>query len=575
MDRLRQALAVAMTATVLTMMCAANAWALGALSGSAPVTTSDTAASYVGSASIELMVSDADGVSDIAHTYYILDGTQHEAAGTIVGTHVDAYVTVDGAGSHSFTYWSVDKEGHVENATTVSFDIVGSGGQSDTTPPTTRSNAKTSYAGTATIVLTASDNAGGSGVAHTYYRLDGGAVTEGTTIVVTALGSHSLQFWSKDNAGNTEAPVAISFTVTRPPDAIAPTTSCDALSSYDDSAVIHLSASDNAGGSGVAHTYYRLDAGAATDGTTVSTTSAGSHTLLFWSKDNAGNTEAAHTVTFVVRDTIAPTTSSDATASYSGAAAVVHLVAADNPGGSRVAATYYTVDGGAAATGTTVIVSSEGDHTLRYWSADNAGNVEPAHVADIAVTNVVPDTQAPTTTCDARPSYVGTATIRFTAVDTGWGVAATYHSLDGAAAIAGTSVVVTKVGAHTVRYWSVDYAGNTESTRSATFAVKLVPTSLSIAVSRTVIAVRHRLTMSGVLKPGVQGSKLTVQVRKPRSTRYVTLAGLKASGIASGGVKWAASYVPTLRGVFFFRITFGGDAVRSASVSKIVKVTVR
>ena len=76
----------------------------------------------------------------------------------------------------------------------------------DTTAPTTTSDAKASYVGTATVHLTATDNAGGSGVAHTYHVLDGGAQAEGTTLIVGAAGPHVLEFWSQDTAGNVETP---------------------------------------------------------------------------------------------------------------------------------------------------------------------------------------------------------------------------------------------------------------------------------------------------------------------------------------------------------------------------------
>jgi hypothetical protein len=95
----------------------------------------------------------------------------------------------------------------------------------DKTAPTTVSNAKATYADSATIKLTATDNAGGSGVAHTYYKLDGGVQTEGTTIVVTAPGSHTLAFWSLDASGNAETPKTAAFTITvTPPPSDPPTT---------------------------------------------------------------------------------------------------------------------------------------------------------------------------------------------------------------------------------------------------------------------------------------------------------------------------------------------------------------
>ena len=83
-------------------------------------------------------------------------------------------------------------------------------------------------------------------------------------------------------------------------DTVAPVTTSDALANYVSSAAIHLSAVDNAGGSGVAHTYYVLDGGSQAAGTLVSVGTVGNHTLSFWSVDVAGNVEAAHLVSFAI-----------------------------------------------------------------------------------------------------------------------------------------------------------------------------------------------------------------------------------------------------------------------------------
>ena len=83
----------------------------------------------------------------------------------------------------------------------------------DSTPPTTISDTLASYVGSATIHFFASDNAGGSGVAHTYYKIDDEAQKEGDAILVNATGKHTLEFWSVDRAGNVEEPKTISFTI--------------------------------------------------------------------------------------------------------------------------------------------------------------------------------------------------------------------------------------------------------------------------------------------------------------------------------------------------------------------------
>lgn len=84
----------------------------------------------------------------------------------------------------------------------------------DTIAPTTSSDAKLSYAVSAILSFSASDNAGGSGVASTYFKVDGGAVQAGSGVTVSTPGTHTVEFWSVDGAGNVESPRnAATFTV--------------------------------------------------------------------------------------------------------------------------------------------------------------------------------------------------------------------------------------------------------------------------------------------------------------------------------------------------------------------------
>ena len=99
----------------------------------------------------------------------------------------------------------------------------------DTIAPTTTSNVKATYVSSAVIALTATDT-GGSGVAGTYYKLDGGAQTTGTSVSLGAVGSHTLEFWSVDGAGNIEAHKTASFAITAP--VTPPTTPPTLLSVY-------------------------------------------------------------------------------------------------------------------------------------------------------------------------------------------------------------------------------------------------------------------------------------------------------------------------------------------------------
>jgi hypothetical protein len=88
---------------------------------------------------------------------------------------------------------------------------------SDSVPPHTTSDRVACYASSATIHLTATDNAGGSGVAHTYYTVNGLPQTEGTTVDVGGANTYTLTYWSVDAAGNVESPHTVTFSIIVPP----------------------------------------------------------------------------------------------------------------------------------------------------------------------------------------------------------------------------------------------------------------------------------------------------------------------------------------------------------------------
>ena len=73
---------------------------------------------------------------------------------------------------------------------------------SDSVSPVTTDNAPASWVNQdVTVSLSASDS--GSGVAATYYSVNGGAQQNGNSVVLASAGVHTIQYWSVDNAGNT------------------------------------------------------------------------------------------------------------------------------------------------------------------------------------------------------------------------------------------------------------------------------------------------------------------------------------------------------------------------------------
>ncbi len=192
-------------------------------------------------------------------------------------------------------------------------------------------------------------------------------------------------------------------------DAIAPTTTSDAKYAYVESATIAFAATDNVGGSGVAHTYSTVDAADQTDGfaRTISGPPFGSRTLRFWSVDEAGNVEAAHVVVLYISDpsivdTTPPVTTSDVKAYYANFA-VVQLSAVDS-GGVGIDATYYRLDGGAVVESSTVRVTGTGTHTLQFWSTDLYGHIEP--VRTVSFTVVTPPSTGGTPSTPVTPASI-------------------------------------------------------------------------------------------------------------------------------------------------------------------------
>ena len=166
--------------------------------------------------------------------------------------------------------------------------------------PVTTSNALASYIGTAKIVFSMTEN-GKVAIGRTFYKLDGGAETGGAGVSVSAAGTHTLEFWSVDQAGHAEATHnTVNFAVTA--DTTPPVTSSNAQASYSQGALITLSATDNST-LGVKATYYSLNGGPTQAGTAVTipaTSGTVAYTLEFWSEDWDGNSETHNSASFTV-----------------------------------------------------------------------------------------------------------------------------------------------------------------------------------------------------------------------------------------------------------------------------------
>ena len=170
-----------------------------------------------------------------------------------------------------------------------------------TESPDTTSDVQAVYIGPALINYSITTNGGKVGIGTTYSRLDGGLPEVGTSLLVETAGSHTLEFWTVDQAGNEELPHNFAnFTVTN--DTTPPVTTSNAQAIYYQDAVITLTATDDSA-QGVKTTYYSLNGGPVQTGTTVTipaTSGTIAYTLTFWSEDWAGNVETEKSVSFTV-----------------------------------------------------------------------------------------------------------------------------------------------------------------------------------------------------------------------------------------------------------------------------------
>jgi hypothetical protein len=445
----------------------------------APTISDDGKPTYRGPATINIFAADELGGSGVAATYWKLDGNTGWQSGSLSTTTVN----VTAIGAHYIQYYAVDAKGNTTGVNRVDFKI-------DVTPPVTGSDFRVAYSGTngvATITLSPVDPSPGTNVAATYYIVDGGAPQTGTVIVIPApisnSATHTLYWWSVDGAGNKEATVGPKVTkIWAATDATPPHTISDAKTTYALPSVISLTASDNVGGWGVAHTYYVLDGGPQTEATILGTGGAGGHDLYFWSVDAYGNEELPHEYmhyTVAGSDTTKPHTTSNAATSYSSLGAIISLTATDPAPASGVAHTYYRYDDGPIVEATFVgVTGGNGSHHIDFWSVDWAGNQEDTQTATFTI--ALPDTQPPLTSSDAQASYTGTATISLTATDFpqpgGAGVRTTFYRIDGSIAQEGVTIVIAPPAhgapvSHTISFWSVDKGSITESEKTKTFTV--------------------------------------------------------------------------------------------------------
>ncbi len=444
--------------------------------------------------SVTLLCDDGTG-SGCDATYYTTDGATPSAS----SPRYSAPVVL--SQNTTLKFFSVDKAGNAETAQSQTFVV-----ERDTAAPTTTATpAGGTYKDSQSVVLACTDGTG-SGCSATHYTTDGSEPTTSSpryTAPISIAANTTLKFFSVDTAGNAEAVRTETYVI----DTVAPTTTATPAGGlYNASQSVTLACTDGAG-SGCAATHYTTDGSEPTTSSpryTAALSLASNTTLKFFSVDTAGNAEAVHTETYVI-DTVAPTTTATpAGGIYKANQSVV--LACDDGTGSGCAATHYTTDGSEPTTSSpryTAALSLTANTTLKFFSMDTAGNVEAVHTETYVI-----DTVAPTTTATpAAGTYDETQSVTLACTDgTGSGCAATHYTLDGAEPTTGSprySAPLSIAANTTLKFFSVDMAGNAEAVQTAAYIINTSIPSVSASPAGGLFPTAQDVTLN--CNPGATG----------------------------------------------------------------------
>lgn len=227
----------------------------------------------------------ADNGSGVAETAYQLDGGSWLA--------YSGPFAVAGEGAHSLAFASTDAAGNLETTGWVEFKI-------DRTPPLSDSTLSGSlgsndwYVSHPTVAFTASDAL--SGLASTQVRVDGGAwQAYASVITVAGEGSHTVEYYSIDAAGNQEASRSITLKVDTLPPEVAITSPARDDRLHTSSVAATWTRSD--GGSGISGCTIAVDGGAASPASGTSRVfdglADGAHRFVLTCSDAAGLASSA------------------------------------------------------------------------------------------------------------------------------------------------------------------------------------------------------------------------------------------------------------------------------------------
>ena len=418
----------------------------------------------------ELQASDA--ASGVKNTYYSIGGATWRIYSTALA--------LDEEGLHQVRFYSEDLAGNLEPLRTVEVKVDLSAPISTLTMAGDPGSGGW-YVSQAVAGIDADDAL--SGVAHSYYRLDGSYWQEAQGAFSLPDGEHQLDFYSLDVAGNVEAfrSQSVRMDTTAPETLNATSGDLGTGGWFVSAATVSLLASDQH--SGIDLTRYRIDGGAWSQYMApFAISQEGIHLISYYSVDLAGNVAQEQGLTVMV-DLEAPLTSLSLEGPrgwgdwYVGQVNIT-LGALESISGLK--AIEWRLDGSTWADYAGKIqIDLTGSHMMEYRSIDQAGNRDSLHVTFFKM-----DLVAPQLSLDflSRPYNTGRVAMTFDPIDLDSSVYTLEVRVDGGASRILTEEPFTvflgdlEDGWHELEVVVTDEAGNS-LVKSASFKVDTSPFS--------------------------------------------------------------------------------------------------
>ncbi|MFN7252527.1 MAG: OmpL47-type beta-barrel domain-containing protein [Anaerobacillus sp.] len=396
----------------------------------APVTTVNAPQDWTNQAVVATL-SATDNETGVADTFYSINNSAFVKGTTF---------TLDKEGIHKISFYSIDKVGNVEKIKTSEVNI-------DKTAPITSAVIQSSWSKEAVSVeLTAVDKL--SGVAKTFYSINGSELKEGTSFTVTEEGISLITFFSIDKAGNVEDQKTVVVKI----DKTAPVTSADASSTWSKESVnVKLTVEDKL--SGPAQTFYSINGSMLKEGISFDVIEEGVNKVSFFSIDKAGNVEDQQTIEVKI-DKTAPVTNADVPSTWSKEPVNVELTVEDKLSG--VAKTFYSINGSALREGTSFSVPEEGVNLITFFSTDRAGNIEDQQTVVVKI-----DKTAPNVVLDLNDSYQleTVVNLSYSAHDNLSGIQSEVLLVNGVQFDNGDMFSFDKPGSYSIKLTVIDHAG--------------------------------------------------------------------------------------------------------------------